>query len=350
MMALPTVATDPTCVQTDAVSASSTLRAQPLLSIMNRLSILIIAFVLASGVLGFSRPPAGRVSTRQFSNLGAEAPSNAEVLSKDPLVYVVPNFLSGEECDSYMDQVHLLESKNRTMTRSNPPQVSLDTSRLWPLPFLSILAGIPTLLHTDLSTSTPEELQTALLPPISIAFVLSTALALAAVPIMKQISDSSSRTSDAMAFNQKEDIDFVRLLVDRVASTTQHAWTKWEAPVVTRYAPGAVFAKHGDASPTKGSEWVDTGGQRVVTCICYLNAVQEGGETAFDRLNNNIRVEPEKGKALFFFPSNAQTLEADDRTIHESLPPMEEKWIVQMFGRVGPRVPPPLGLPDAYAE
>lgn len=317
---------------------------------MLRLTRIAIACILARNVLGFSRPRVSRLSTLQCATLKVEAPSAAEILSEDPLVYVIADFLSAEECDSYMNQVQILESKSRKMTRSNPPQVSIDTSRLWPLPFLSILAGIPTLLHLDLSSTTLDELASALLPPVSIALALSAVLALAAVPIMKQISDSSSRTSDAMALNQDEDTEFVRPLVDRISSATGHTWDKWEAPVVTRYDPGAVFAKHGDASPTKGSEWLDTGGQRVVTCICYLNTVEEGGETAFARLNNGISVQPVKGKALFFFPSNPQTLEADDRTIHESLPPMEEKWIVQLFGRVGPRVPPPLGLPDSFGK
>jgi prolyl 4-hydroxylase len=87
------------------------------------------------------------------------------------------------------------------------------------------------------------------------------------------------------------------------------------------------------------------GGQRVITCICYLNTVNEGGETSFDQMGINVK--PTKGTALVFFPANVHTLKADERTTHESLPPVEEKWIVQMFGRVG-RVPPPLGLSDLY--
>jgi hypothetical protein len=184
-------------------------------------------------------------------------------------------------------------------------------------------------------------------PPISIALGLSVVLVVVAVPLLRILSDSSSRRSDAMALHQEDDIDLVRPLVDRVSRVTDHAWSKSEAPVVTRYAPGAIFSQHGDASPSKGSEWQGVGGQRVVTCIVYLNTLSEGGgETAFGR--HGIKVEPRQGNALFFFPANDQSLEADDRTIHESLPPVEEKWIVQMFGRVGPRVPSPLGLPDSY--
>ena len=265
------------------------------------------------------------------------APPSAQVLSEEPLVFVVPDLLTQDECNLYMRKVEELEAENRTMTRSNPPDVSIDASKLWPLPIMSLLAGVPPLIEGKSS------LEMVLLP-IGIALLVMSGLAVAAVPLVRLLSDSSSRTSDAMALNQDEDVPFIKDFVDRVSDVTGHSWEKWEAPVVTRYAPGAIFAKHGDASPTRGSEWADSGGQRVATCICYLNTVQEGGETAFDKLN--IQVKPRKGSALVFFPADSATLEADGMTTHESLPPMEEKWIVQMFGRVGPRVPPPLGIPN----
>jgi hypothetical protein len=95
-----------------------------------------------------------------------------------------------------------------------------------------------------------------------------------------------------------------------------------------------------------GSEWSELGGQRVVTTIFYLNSCNIGGATSFDKLG--ISVQPRQGSALVFFPADKSTLEADERTRHESTPAVEEKWIVQMFGRIGPRVPPPLGIPDEF--
>ena len=278
-------------------------------------------------------------------SLGKQVPSNANILSQDPLVYVIPNFLSEKECNDYIDTVKHLESTNkRRMTRSNPPEVSISLSKLWPLPFLSLGAGIPSLLNLGETPSVDEIIQ-SVVPVITVALLGSSLLALLTPMLIRLVSDSSSRTSDAMALNMENDVDFIRPLVDRVCDATQHPWFAWEAPVTTRYAPGAIFALHGDASPTKGSEWSDLGGQRVVTCIVYLNTVNQGGETSFSKIG--VHVKPTKGLALLFFPANAKTLNADDRTIHESLAPFEEKWIVQMFGRVG-RVPPPLGIPDCY--
>jgi 2OG-Fe(II) oxygenase superfamily len=240
------------------------------------------------------------------------------------------------------------------MTKSNPPEVSLEASKLWPLPLLSLLAGIPPIVklldepfqHESIAL---EQALSVMLPPIALALCATIALAYGVVlPTIQKLSSTSSRTSEATAFNLEEDVVFCRDFVDRVSQYTRHPWYAWEAPVVTRYEPGAVFARHGDASPTRGTEWADMGGQRVITCICYLNTldVGQGGETYFDQLG--LHVSPKAGDALVFFPADPATLKADPRTTHESLPPAEEKWIVQMFGRIGPRVPPPLGLPDSF--
>jgi hypothetical protein len=45
----------------------------------------------------------------------------------------------------------------------------------------------------------------------------------------------------------------------------------------------------------------ENGGQRLATLIVYLNTVSQGGATAFKDLN--MKVSPEKGKALLFFPA-----------------------------------------------
>lgn len=285
------------------------------------------------------------------------------VLSKYPLVYTIPNLLSVEECQAFRDYVVNLP-ESRPMTRSNPPEVSLDSSKLWPLGLLSLLAAVPPVYRlfeaswsTDSSSSSSSseaitvswiQILLAGLPNIIIASLASTLMAFGVVlPLMRKVSASSSRTSDAVALNQPEDFHLTGTLVDRVVAYTTHPWDHWEAPVVTRYDVGAVFTRHGDASPTKGSEWDGFGGQRVVTCICYLKTLSGdgGGETYFDKLG--LAVTPVAGTALVFFPADDESWIADDRTTHESLPPQEEKWIVQMFGRAQ-EVPHPLGLPHCY--
>jgi hypothetical protein len=302
------------------------------------------------------------------------APDGVKVLSRDPLVYLIPNLLTPPECQAFIDRAQELEP-TRPMKQSNPPEVSLDLSKLWPLPFLCLGAGFPPLIryyqeHADAATSFPaaaaaaaaspppmDELAAIYLPPVLVALASSFLLAFGVVlPIIRKLSDSSSRTSVGVALNLDEDVSYVRNLVDRVCTATQHPWHAWEAPVFTRYNPGALFARHSDASPTRGSEWEALGGQRVITCICYLNTVEQqqnagagAGATSFDRLG--IDVAPVQGNALLFFPTkSSDPLAADDLATHESLVARDEKCIIQMFGRVGPRVPHPLGLPDSYGN
>lgn len=285
----------------------------------------------------------------QLTTVTTELPVEVDVLSQDPLVYVIPDLLSPEECQSYQSYVNGLKAQNRFMTRSNPPEVSLNYQKLWPLPFLSLLAGVPKLLFKmeEGAISSWSEILSIVLEPSLIALGTMIGLALSTLPLIRFLSNKSSRTSDAIALNWDEDTAFIQGLVNRVQAYTGHPWDYWEAPVVTRYAPGAVFSKHGDASPTKGSEWDNMGGQRVVTCICYLNDVDHGGETYFDKLG--FGVTPKQGCAVIFYPADLKSWNADDRTTHESLPPVTEKWIVQMFGRRR-RVPPPLGLPDSFSS
>eukprot|EP00522_Entomoneis_paludosa_P005778 CAMPEP_0172455142 /NCGR_PEP_ID=MMETSP1065-20121228/11914_1 /TAXON_ID=265537 /ORGANISM="Amphiprora paludosa, Strain CCMP125" /LENGTH=353 /DNA_ID=CAMNT_0013207599 /DNA_START=31 /DNA_END=1092 /DNA_ORIENTATION=+ len=282
--------------------------------------------------------------------------SRVDICCQDPLVYTLPNILSSKECNDVQAHVARIQNEGaRVMTLSNPPEISLSAAKLWPVPFLSLLAGVPPVIRLMQARSNEpniplDQILSAALPNVAIAVLASAVLAYGVVlPLLRKTSASSSRTSVALALNQPEDYDAIQPLVDRIVQVTGHSWDKWEAPVVTRYDPGAIFARHGDASPTLGSEWKDLGGQRVVTCICYLNTLQEGegGETYFDQLS--FGVAPEQGKALVFFPASADTWVADDRTTHESLPPTQEKWILQMFGRAQ-RVPPPLGLPDSYGK
>lgn len=280
--------------------------------------------------------------------------NDVHVLSRDPLVYTIPNLLSAAECQALQDYVQELPADTRPLTRSNPPAVSLDGAKLWPaLGVLSLLAGVPPVYRLyEAQGNDSLSLTNVVLagvPNVLLAAGLSAVLAYAVVlPLLRARAASSARTSDAVALNQAADYPVIQPLVDRIAAQTTHAWSQWEAPVVTRYAAGAVFGRHGDASPSRGSEWQHVGGQRVVTCICYLQTLSSGGETYFDQLD--VAVQPVAGTALIFFPADSQTWQADERTTHESLPPVDrEKWIVQMFGRAQ-RVPPPLGLPDSYGE
>lgn len=288
-----------------------------------------------------------------------------EIISEDPKCFLIHNMLRAEECEEYISRANNeiqnskednedSNSKDNSIARSNAPDVSLKISRLWPLPFLCLGAGIPPVLKLFLddtsstdSTINLNQVITAVLPNISIAFGITLLLIILITQGMRQYAEKNSRTSKSVSLNQEKDIEFIRTLVNRASSITNHNWYQWEAPVITKYDPGALFASHNDASPTRGSEWAELGGQRVVTVITYLNTCEKGGGTKFDKLN--FIVQPNQGSALVFYPSNVETLDADERTMHQSLPAVEDKYIVQLFGRQK-KVPNPLGISDAYTR
>mmetsp|Transcript_11355 Transcript_11355/g.17035 ORF Transcript_11355/g.17035 Transcript_11355/m.17035 type:complete len:393 (-) Transcript_11355:100-1278(-) len=321
-------------------------------------------------------------ATTSLGELPTSLPNSSdfklEVLSTDPLVYTAANILSPTECRAYIKRA----ASSPDLVRSNAPAAGVDVSRLWPLPLLVFGSAIPSALRVigEESTSSSSVVDYTLLLtiikaalfPMGIASLLAIGLVILANNLAKGYAESYARTSSAVSFNQVCDLEFIQPLMERVCNLTGHDWYKWEAPVVTRYRPGECFGMHNDASPTGGSEWLDDGGQRVVTVITYLNTVPigYGGQTRFDRLkcdlydgrqqSSGIDVHPVAGTSCIFFPADADTCEMDDRTRHESVAMVEtmgniesendfdgEKWIVQLFGRKN-RVPSPLGICDEF--
>lgn len=273
-----------------------------------------------------------------------------EVLSHDPKCFLIHNFLSSEECQAYISK--LSEVSPERIKQSNAPKVSLDIEKLWPLPFLCMGTGIPPLLrllqeeeasfsssskviaghaaataasstdltflnnfiHTDLFW---DRALSVVVPPILVSFGIVAILMMLVTASLQQVANQSARTSTSVALNTSQDCDFIRPLIEKASAITDHPWMNWEAPVVTQYSQGALFASHNDASPTKGSEWADLGGQRLVTVITYLNTCPRGGATKFDVLD--FQVQPKEGSALVFFPADKESLKADGRTVHQSV-------------------------------
>lgn len=308
-------------------------------------------------------PPASLEKEYLLSPRSPSFASKTRVLSGDPRVIVVDDLLSESECRALIDRALAVDADPddpRRLARSNPPEASLSIARLAPLPLLCLASGSPPFLRTLDVGGTIDAAVAAASPNVAAAVAATFAL-VAVAPTLARRADL--RTSDAVALNAPDDVDLVRPLVERATASLRRAadpadaelydWRCWEAPVVTRYSEdGAKFAVHNDASRDWRAEWGDAGGQRVVTVILYLTDVREGGGTAFPELE--IEVRPTRGRALVFFPADRSTLEADDRTRHESRPTVPgggTKWIVQLFGRAGrPRTPPPLGLPDEYGR
>ncbi len=144
----------------------------------------------------------------------------------------------------------------------------------------------------------------------------------------------SVRTNDAARFDLPR-MDVVLAVVrERIARAAGLPVPGLEWTQVLHYAVGQTFDWHFDwldpATPGHAADLVARG-QRIATCLVFLNDDFEGGETAFEA--GGLRHRGRKGDALMW----ANTLpdgSIDRRTRHAGLPPTSgEKWVLSQWLR-----------------
>jgi prolyl 4-hydroxylase len=146
--------------------------------------------------------------------------------------------------------------------------------------------------------------------------------------------------SDAMRTNRTApfsliDTDVVMHLVRaRIAKAAGVDSVQLEPLEVLHYAPGERYRPHVDffhpALPSFAAEMRNKG-QRVKTCLVYLNDDYDGGETEFPKIN--VKFRGRAGEALVF--DNVQANGSGNmNTLHEGLPPTRgEKWLLSQWIR-----------------
>jgi prolyl 4-hydroxylase len=169
-----------------------------------------------------------------------------------------------------------------------------------------------------------------------------------AVPKLKraQVNDyhtgklkvDSMRTNTGSVFSLIE-TDFVFQLVRaRIAHTAGLAAGNLEPLEVLHYSVGERFKPHIDfyhPDLPNFAEAIRTKGQRVQTCLVYLNDDYEGGETDFPKIGLKFR--GRAGEAIFFDNVDAEG-NGDMRTLHEGMPPSRgEKWLLSQWMRDRPQ-------------
>jgi prolyl 4-hydroxylase len=142
------------------------------------------------------------------------------------------------------------------------------------------------------------------------------------------------RTAMAAPFAMLQRDVAVVIMQERAARATGLHLYQHEPPNVLRYLPGQRFEPHFDfidpGAPSFAAE-LSMLGQRVATCITYLNDDFTGAETAFPELGWQFRGAP--GDALIFFNVDAEG-RPDRRTLHAGLPPQRgQKWILSQWLR-----------------
>ena len=104
-----------------------------------------------------------------------------------------------------------------------------------------------------------------------------------------------------------------------------------------RYDQGQYFKAHTDwfaPGTAEFEEHTQPGGQRTWTLMVYLNAVEAGGETVFERLG--LRVTPMEGLALAWNNLHADA-SPNHATLHEAMPvALGRKYVITKWFRAEP--------------
>ena len=145
---------------------------------------------------------------------------------------------------------------------------------------------------------------------------------------------SEYRTNSAAKFwtmNQ----DLVISMIDRKMALAAETPVDFaEDLVVLRYQGGERYYPHCDSFlpdlPEQAAE-IERRGQRIRTCLVYLNDDFEGGETHF--LYPEKKIRGERGSSLVFENVNEEG-DADEHSVHEGLPVSSgQKWLASKWIR-----------------
>lgn len=145
---------------------------------------------------------------------------------------------------------------------------------------------------------------------------------------------SPGRTGGSCRVSHQHD-PVVAELCDRIAQVVGLPLEHAESLQVIHYQEGEEYAPHYDAwdpATERGRRCMARGGQRLVTCLMYLNDVPAGGGTCFPRLDLEVRAR--RGRMLLFhncFPGS--TVRHPDG-LHGGMPVLQgEKWACNLWFR-----------------
>lgn len=154
-----------------------------------------------------------------------------------------------------------------------------------------------------------------------------------------EVREDAARTCTSTVLGLRQRDLVICLLQARAARITGLPVALHEAPNVLSYLPGQTFEAHVDFIDPDYPHFRDelaALGQRVATCITYLNDDYEGGETAF--LDIGFKFRGRRGDCLVF--RNVRPDRTPDRTTtHTGLPPTRgRKWMLSQWLRDRPQV------------
>lgn len=132
-----------------------------------------------------------------------------------------------------------------------------------------------------------------------------------------QVVSNHRTSSNAWCMHQCENDAIVRNLTERIATLINVPSSNFESFQILRYGIGQKYDLHHDGAER---DFEKSAGPRILTFFMYFSDVEEGGHTAFPKLN--ISVKPRKGSAILWpsvldeFPNS----QLDQRTFHVAEP------------------------------
>jgi hypothetical protein len=142
------------------------------------------------------------------------------------------------------------------------------------------------------------------------------------------------RTNTTAVFSLAEGDFLLQLVRARIAAVAGVGFDALEPAEILHYSVGETYKPHVDffhASLPNFAEEMRQKGQRIKTCLVYLNDDFAGGETEFPRIG--VKFRGRVGEALVFENVHANGV-GDMNTVHTGLPPTQgEKWLLSQWMR-----------------
>jgi len=127
----------------------------------------------------------------------------------------------------------------------------------------------------------------------------------------------------------------IRNIIQRVCDIDNISIDNAEDLQVVKYQPNGYYNEHHDSCCDDNStckEFLERGGNRIVTMVIYLNDGFEGGATKFIKLNKEIK--PDKYSGILFYSMNKNKDKCHSLSMHAGLPITSgEKYIANVWLR-----------------
>jgi prolyl 4-hydroxylase len=135
-----------------------------------------------------------------------------------------------------------------------------------------------------------------------------------------QMKDSVNdvRTSSGAWLSRYDTHESVKAFTRRVSLLSGVPTSHGEDIQILQYEIGQRYEPHSDYfEPNIYKKYLENGGQRVATVLCFLNDVEEGGETAFPGVK--LEVKPKKGSAILWYNVTPDG-QLDSKSMHGGMP------------------------------